>query len=187
MVNEEIYRKLYSEIEVSNFGNIKRNGKLLKQHKDEHYYFVVINGVSERVHPMVGKCFPEICGEWHEGYHYHHINGNQLDNRAENLICLSPSEHKKLHQIQDGVSNGVKAYSSNGEFVGEWNSMSEAAEETGVCYRHINNIINERERRFTAGKLFWFRSSLTDSEIKNKINEILSSKSRNFILHPNKK
>ena len=27
----------------------------------------------------------------------HHINGNKKDNRAENLLLLTQSEHKKLH------------------------------------------------------------------------------------------
>lgn len=29
--------------------------------------------------------------------HVHHINGNKLDNRIENLMVLSPSDHQKLH------------------------------------------------------------------------------------------
>ena len=29
--------------------------------------------------------------------HVHHINKNPLDNRIENLVIMSPSDHKKLH------------------------------------------------------------------------------------------
>jgi hypothetical protein len=32
-----------------------------------------------------------------KGSHVHHISGNTLDNRLENLIVLSPSEHIKHH------------------------------------------------------------------------------------------
>ena len=29
--------------------------------------------------------------------HIHHINGDKTDNRLENLVVLSPSEHQRLH------------------------------------------------------------------------------------------
>ena len=32
-----------------------------------------------------------------KGFHVHHINGDTLDNRLENLAILSPSEHIKHH------------------------------------------------------------------------------------------
>jgi hypothetical protein len=31
------------------------------------------------------------------GHHIHHINGDKLDNRLENLRCLSNAEHTALH------------------------------------------------------------------------------------------
>lgn len=36
----------------------------------------------------------------------HHINGNKLDNRIENLVILSPSEHSKLHAKQHPAKVG---------------------------------------------------------------------------------
>ena len=137
---------------------------------------VFINNKPVRTHVMVGKCFPEICGEWHKYYHYHHINRDQLDNRAENIICLSPSEHKRMHQVEDGVSVGVKAYNKNGDFVGMWESKCLAAEDTGIDYRHITNIIIGKERRFTAGGYYWFRSDMSDEEVHKKIVEIQNTK-----------
>ncbi|MFA7170275.1 MAG: HNH endonuclease signature motif containing protein [Candidatus Paceibacterota bacterium] len=37
----------------------------------------------------------------------HHINGNKLDNRIENLLLTTRSEHKKLHQ-KIGANNRFK-------------------------------------------------------------------------------
>lgn len=37
--------------------------------------------------------------------HVHHINGDKLDNRIENLMVLSPSEHQKLHmRMRHGIT-----------------------------------------------------------------------------------
>lgn len=165
----EIFRKYDEQFEVSNMGNVKKNGELVIQFKDNYYYNVAINGKPVRVHNMVGKCFPEICGEFHKYYHYHHKNRNQLDNRAENIICLSPSEHRRIHQFEDGVSVPVKAYDKNGVLVGRWDSKMQAAEATGVQYRHISNIISKRERRFTAGKLYWFTEETPEEEVRSFI------------------
>lgn len=161
----EVFKKYDEQFEVSNMGNVKKNGELVIQFKDEHYYNISLYGKPKRVHEMVAECFPEICGEKKKYYHVHHKNRNQLDNRVENLICLSPRDHKRLHQLEDGVSVPVKAYDKNGVFVGRWDSKMQAADATGVDYRHITNIINQKERRFTAGKLYWFKEETPEEEV----------------------
>ena len=37
--------------------------------------------------------------------HVHHINGDPLDNRLENLVVLTPAEHRKRHAAEDGTLN----------------------------------------------------------------------------------
>ena len=173
----EEYRIYTKDIEVSNLGNVRKGGEPMEQHMGKYYYYVVIGGKTVRVHNMVGECFPEICGEKIMFGHYHHLNHNQLDNRAENIRCISNSEHRKLHQIEDGVSIAVKAYDKNGNFVGRWDSKTQAAESTGADYRHITNIINGNSGRYTAGKLFWFKDESTEEEIRDIIRRVTFKKS----------
>lgn len=42
-----------------------------------------------------------------ENMHVHHLNGNKFDNRLENLVYLTPSEHNKLHHI--GKAHSLEA------------------------------------------------------------------------------
>ena len=163
----EEFREYKDGIEVSNIGNVKRNGVLLKPFMGDYYYCISVEGKPERVHVIVGKLFPEVCGDYKDGYHYHHINHNQLDNRAENIICLSASEHQRLHHIEDSIR--VKAYDKNGNFIGRWNSKHQAAEATGIDYRHISEITTGNTNRFTAGKLFWFLDEVPEEEVKGII------------------
>ena len=67
-------------------------GKVLKPCKNtkrNNYEQVRIceNGIAKtyKVHQLVAKAFPEICGEWFEGCEIDHINGITTDNRAVNL------------------------------------------------------------------------------------------------------
>lgn len=174
---QEEFRRFNKRFEVSNLGNVKKDGELVEPGKDKFYYYVSDGKMPIRVHTMVGKCFPEICGEHIPNGQYHHINHNQLDNRAENIRCISNSEHKRLHQIEDGVSVPVKAYNKEGELVGRWDSKWDAAANTEADYRHITDIINHPERRrFTAGGLFWFKEDTPEEEVQEKIKDMQSSK-----------
>lgn len=165
----EVYRKYKKGIEVSNMGNVKKDGVLLEKHSGEVYDFVCFDGKQERIHILVASCFPDICGKMFLYCHVHHINRNQRDNRAENLTCISASEHKKIHQKEDGVSVPVKAYDLEGNYVGRWDSKGQAAEATPADYRHISEIIEGKVRRFTAGGLFWFKEEVPEEEVQEII------------------
>ena len=175
MLKEE-YRSYNEVIEVSNLGNVKYRGIVLKECVGNPYNYVCCDGEVYRIHQLVGEVFSDICGEYKKNYHYHHIDRNQKNNRADNIVCLSPREHKKLHQKTDGISIAVQAYDKKCNKVGEWDSMWEAGEKLNISYRHINNIINNRERRFTAGGLYWFKADMNYDEVVQKIIEIQHTK-----------
>ena len=65
-------------------GTIQKNG----------YKQITINGVREYEHRIVWR---EHYGEIPKDYHVHHINGNKLDNRIENLTLISQKEHCYYH------------------------------------------------------------------------------------------
>jgi hypothetical protein len=48
----------------------------------------------------------------------HHINGNPLDNRRENLAVVSPGEHSRIHNL--GNHHAVKPTSARIDREGEW-------------------------------------------------------------------
>lgn len=176
----EEYRKYDDVFEVSNLGNVRKNGVEVTPNKGDYYYYVSNGAKIIRVHEMVGHCFPEICGEWHKGYHFHHLNRNQLDNRAENIVCLSPSEHQRLHKHEDGVSVGVRAYDKEGNFVGQWESKCQAAEATGISYRHITGAVYRKWGRYTAGGYYWFLDTVSDDEAHRLMVEINETKYKNL-------
>ena len=40
-----------------------------------------------------------------DGWEIHHRNADQTDNRWENLFCLHPADHKKLHRAAGGCDD----------------------------------------------------------------------------------
>ena len=172
----EIFKRFNERLEVSDLGNVKKDGKLVEPGHGEVYDLVCCNGKQYRVHVMVAEMFPEICGVKKPYYHAHHINRNQRDNRAVNLVWLSRSEHKRIHQMEDGVSKPVKAYNLQGEYMGRWDSTEQAAAETGTDGRHIRNILLGKERRFTANNMYWFLADEPEEKIFQKILAIQQTK-----------
>ena len=58
------------------------------------YRYVYVDGKPVPEHVYIWE---QAHGPKPEGCDIHHINGNGRDNRLENLVCLTKSEHKTLH------------------------------------------------------------------------------------------
>lgn len=179
-MKEEIWRPIegYEGLyEVSNLERVRSLDRFVKNRFSERkikghifegtinnrgYKKVRLSGKDYLVHILVAQAFPEICGEWFEGCSVHHKNFNKLDNRPENLIVLTHSEHSKLHyQYQpetftkpsekrsksiSKALTGRRAYykhkpivqlTKEGELVREWECITDVKKELGYSAGNI--------------------------------------------------
>lgn len=70
---------------------------------NDGYYIVYINGKQIGFHRYIWE---QHHGPITKGMEIHHINGDKLDNRIENLMLVDRNTHRKLHagyQTIDGI------------------------------------------------------------------------------------
>lgn len=82
----------------------------------------------------------------------HHINKNKTDNRIENLIVLTKSEHRKLH-AKDRNCKKVDKLDLNGKYIRTYNSIKEAGIENKIYPQNINSVCKGNSH--TAGGFKW--------------------------------
>ena len=147
------------EIDMTEFSNVKvfslnykntgRRQQLKPGNDDNHLMFNLLNDEGKQItiglYQLVWRQF---YGEIPKGYVVHHVNFNPSDNRPENLVLLSHSEHAKLHanvRLEDGKNGAYKMkkkclqFDKDGNFVAEFESINEASRLTGIstgsiCY-----------------------------------------------------
>ena len=119
MIEDEVY-KVYKETdnrrhghikwEVSNYGNVKKNGEYYKPFLNRDVYGYYCFGSQGHVHRAVAELF---IGDIPEGYQVDHIDGNRMNNRVDNLrICTqqenmnNPITRKRISVSKTGQSNG---------------------------------------------------------------------------------
>lgn len=158
------YEGLY---QVSNFGRVKslkhivrtKGGytrcspsKILTNCFDNNYYHVRLYKYGKAklhlVHRLVATSFLQNIDNKTQ---INHIDGNKLNNNVDNLEWCTPSENIKhafrigLCIPQDGgTSKKVAAYKRNGEFVGNYESLHDAARKLNCNLGHIWSVLNNR-------------------------------------------
>ena len=149
-------------------------GKVLKQIVAPNGYVQValsINGKprTARVHEIVARAFPEICGEWFEGCEVDHIDADKTNNKATNLRVVTHTmnmrnpntiwkKQGKNHPMygrthdqtaKDKMSKAAKRivsiYSFDGSLIGKFESVKEAAKYMNVSVKTIKNYSKDKE------------------------------------------
>lgn len=131
----------------------KKKDLFLKPFLAGNYYAVKINGKNRYIHRLAAKFF--VPGYWN-GAEINHKDENKGNNSAWNLEWVS---HKK--NCNYGTRNaraGEKhkkpiASFKNGILQASFESLSEAAEKTGICIATIGNVANGKGK--TAGGFEW--------------------------------
>ena len=76
----------------------------------------------------------DICGRWFEGCEVHHVDYDFTNDVPENLVCVTPEEHRLLH------SKPFIAYKNDKE-IGVYRNQIEAEEELGIAKRYISRYL----------------------------------------------
>ncbi len=93
---------LMSDIEISNHGNVR--GKMWGRKPFTNDIIVITNGkrcignsIVNGIYKLVYQLF---VGPIPKGHDVHHIDGNPLNDRIDNLVLLTHAEHCKIHTTE---------------------------------------------------------------------------------------
>jgi HNH endonuclease/NUMOD1 domain len=168
-VNIEKYRDLYF---ISNFGRVfsKKTNRELKPRLFEYQFAQLIKDgkLSQKlIHILVYITFGK---DYDKNKQIDHINGDKMNNKIDNLRCVSPSDNmKNAFKNNDRMhkNHTIQAFNKNGEFVKEFNNKKDAAKFIG----HVNqNCISKclQGKRKIAGSYIWkYKDDDYAQEVKN--------------------
>lgn len=155
------YEGLY---QVNNLGEVRRlyrnsDPKILKQHVYRKYKYVSLSKRSrqtfKRVHRLVAEAFiPNPSGK----SQVNHINGNKLDNSANNLEWTTQSENMlhRYRKLKTKCSNGVTPKNVRCIETGEiFHNAMEASQIVGGDPCTIRRCANKEKYSKTSGGYHW--------------------------------
>ena len=134
--------KEFGHISVSDEGNVRndRNGFIYKPTINVQGYCVITGPDRKqyKIHRLVARAFPEICGEYQEDLQVDHINGIKSDNRPYNLRWCS---------IKENSNNPITRHRKSLSKMGDKNPMKnpEVARKSGLS--KIGMVMSEEAKQ----------------------------------------
>jgi hypothetical protein len=144
-----------------------------KNYLSNPYHSLCTKDKTYKVHKLVCMAFHPIEGKEnyddYKDFQANHIDGNTLNNRADNLEWVTKSENMK-HAYESGLNKkvrGVLQYENNGgemgEFIGEHVSVAEASRNTGI-QEHEIRCSCKKQGGYTNKKYLWKYKNEEDTE-----------------------
>lgn len=171
----EGYEGLY---QVSSYGNVRRNGVVLKPLLRPNGYQQVCLCNSgkksfHKIHRLVAKAFPEICGEWFDGCEINHKDECRTNNMAVNLETCGGAYNRKygdwenkfviMHNASLEKCSKPVVVLKDGKYVDDYPSLSDAARKLNICLSLVSNAA--RKSVTTHGYTIKFKDKVSNTPI----------------------
>lgn len=171
---------LYEISEYGDIRNIQRN-KILKPQTTQYGYKRIILSVNKKpknfnVHRLVAQTFLE--ENVNNLPYVNHKDGNKENNHYSNLEWVTPQENSK-HAWDTGlntsvVNKKVKQYDLKGNFIAEYDSLTQAARKTDSLQPKITECC--KRNRESHNNFQWRYSNDKQDVLTNAGQKILKSK-----------
>lgn len=169
IISELPNHKIYINGEIHNGDRFLTFTKIDK----EYLCFITNNSIKYKVHRLVCYAFHPIegknCLEDYKDLQVNHIDGNKLNNNADNLEWVKQNENMQ-HAYKTGLNKKVRnvyQLNENGEIIKEFVSIASASRDTGEKEENIRSCC--KGKIYSTCKYYWkFKNPEETEEYTNK-------------------